>query len=319
MIKFLVFLIFFFNVSKAVSFTPITTDARIKTIIYSPTEIFKLKFHHNFQSYIEFPTDEKFKIISIGDNYSFDLKQVENRLFIRPKLSGALTNMTIITDKRTYHFELYSSKEDINKTDAELVYVAKFYYPDAAYDFMQTVRLKKPLDNYITDQATAENKTATNAESFNAEPYSAVVIPPSENHHKQHMISNNENNANSYKLMRESADSHSFYNYAYSMTGSATEIMPIKIFDDGVNTYFEFRGNILPDIYVIDSADNVIPAQYEVVQNLVLVKQISDKFIVSDNFNKICIFNDNSSARVNNDSKMTIDDINLTDSFSYMK
>ena len=313
------------NVSKAISFEPITTDARIKTIIYSPTEIFKLKFHHNFQSYIEFPTDEKFKIISIGDNYSFDLKQVENRLFIRPKLSGALTNMTIITNKHTYHFELYSSKEDINKTDAELVYVAKFYYPDTAYDFMQTVRLKKPLDNYITDQATVENKTEIDSAVPNVAQYNAIITSPdtgeilSENYHKKPPISTNQNSMDSYKLMNESRGGNSFYNYAYSMTGSAAEIMPVKIFDDGVYTYFEFRDNILPDIFIVDSFGNIIPAQYEVTQNLVVVKQTSNKFLVSDNLNKICIFNDNSSASLSSDSKMTINDINLTDSFSYMK
>lgn len=312
MVRILLFFLYILSFSNVMAFMPITTDARIKTIIYSPTEIFKLKFHPHFQSYIEFPIEEKFKVISIGDNYSFEVNQVENRLFIRPKLAKALTNMTIITSKRAYHFELYSSDKDIYETDAELVYVAKFYYPDQAYDFMQTVRLKKPLEQYKIDQFIAEQ----NSNKQN--------IPEPINNDSENMIDNYHNvpfadkeKPISNESMSSNIAQNQFYNYAYSMTGIESQIMPLKVFDDGINTYIEFNRNILPDIYLIDENNNAKLAEYSVDQSLVVINKVTDRFMVMDNINKICIYNDNYNQA--SPKAGTEDSLNLNQNLLYMK
>jgi type IV secretion system protein VirB9 len=242
---------------------PVATDARIKTLIYSPTEVFRLKFHDNYQSYIEFPSKERFKIISVGDYYSWDIKQVGQRLFIRPKQKGVLTNMTIITDKRPYHFEIISSTKELNIVDADLVYVAKFYYPDNNYDYMQAVKLKKPLSKY------------------KSQPLSANLAKASPN----------------FKVPSEASviESEGAYNYNYSMVGEDKKITPVKIYDDGKDTYFKFATNILPDISYVNKDGSESPAKYLVKDGLVIVKNIALQFSLRNNKSLICIFNNKSS------------------------
>ena len=266
--KFLIIIILF-TIHNSFAYQPIATDARIKTLIYSPTEIFKLKFHDNYQSYIEFPKNEKFKIISLGDHYGWDIKQIGQRLFIRPKQQGLFTNMTIITNQRPYHFEILSSSKPLDVVDADLVYVAKFYYPDNSYDFMQTVKLKKPLSEY---KSRLVNKSSVVA---NPEVRKKTSIPLRQEN-KENLVQG------SGKLG---------FNYAYSMVGKDSNISPVKIYDDGISTYFKFSNNVLPDIFYVNKDGSETPAKYIVKDGMLVVKNTAWQFSLRNNNNLICIFN----------------------------
>lgn len=107
---------------------PLTMDSRIKTYIYSPNEIFLIVLHHGFQSHIEFAAGETVDTISVGDAYAWEITPLNNMLFIKPLAKNIRTNMTIITNKRTYQFDIVS--EELEKEDANnLAYVIRFYYP----------------------------------------------------------------------------------------------------------------------------------------------------------------------------------------------
>lgn len=107
---------------------PLTTDNRIKTYIYSPNEIFLMVLQYGFQSHIEFAQGEEVQTISLGDAYAWEVTPLANRLFIKPLVKNIRTNMTIITNQRTYQFDVVS--EEIEKgLEKELAYVVRFYYP----------------------------------------------------------------------------------------------------------------------------------------------------------------------------------------------
>ena len=53
----IIFIIASFSVNAQES-VPLTTDSRIRTIVYNPNEVYQLKFHYGFQSFIEFAPDE---------------------------------------------------------------------------------------------------------------------------------------------------------------------------------------------------------------------------------------------------------------------
>lgn len=107
---------------------PITTDSRIKTYIYSPNEVYLLVLHHGFQTHIEFDKGETIDTMTMGDTYAWKITPLENRLFIKPMEKNVRTNMTIITNKRTYQFDLVA-KELEEGEEKDLVYVVRFYYP----------------------------------------------------------------------------------------------------------------------------------------------------------------------------------------------
>lgn len=107
----------------------ITTDNRIKTYIYNPNEVYLLVLHFGFQSHIEFAKGEEIQAISMGDSYAWKISPLGNRLFIKPLEKNIRTNMTIITNKRTYQFDIVSKELSLDEDEKDLVYVVRFYYP----------------------------------------------------------------------------------------------------------------------------------------------------------------------------------------------
>ena len=106
----------------------ITKDNRIKTYIYNANEVYLLVLHFGFQSHIEFSKNEEVQNIILGDAYAWKITPLANRLFIKPLEKDIRTNMTIITNKRTYEFDI-ASTELMTGNEKDLVYVIKFYYP----------------------------------------------------------------------------------------------------------------------------------------------------------------------------------------------
>ena len=134
--KFFTFFILFFvlNGSYIVrayedSDIPITADSRIRAYIYNPNEVYLLLLHFGFQSHIEFEKNEEISTISLGDSYAWKITPMGNRLFIRPMEKNIRTNMTIITNKRSYQFDLVAKEIDDEYESEDLVYLVRFVYP----------------------------------------------------------------------------------------------------------------------------------------------------------------------------------------------
>jgi type IV secretion system protein VirB9 len=117
--------------SLSIADEPITTDNRVKTYVYNENEVYPLVIYYGYQTSIEFAKGEEVSTISMGDSYSWQINPVGRRLFIKPFEENMHTNMTIITNKRAYQFDLFSKKVD-SEFNNDLVYVMRFYYPDAA-------------------------------------------------------------------------------------------------------------------------------------------------------------------------------------------
>lgn len=107
----------------------ITNDSRIKTYIYNENEVFSLPLHQGFQSHIKFEKGESIKTIALGDSYAWKITPMDNLLFIRPLEENIVTNMTVISTKRMYQFEIFSQRFNPSDDEQNLVYQLKFYYP----------------------------------------------------------------------------------------------------------------------------------------------------------------------------------------------
>jgi type IV secretion system protein VirB9 len=65
----------------------------------------------------------------MGDTTSWQIVPSGHRIFIKPIEQDATTNMTLITNKRTYFFELYAEEaQDIR--DPDMVFNVRFIYQD---------------------------------------------------------------------------------------------------------------------------------------------------------------------------------------------
>ena len=106
------------------------TEKKFRSYVYNPNDVYRYLGHYTYQGFIEFESDETVSTISMGDPSLWLFEHLGNRLFLKPVGEGSSqTNMTVITSKRIYHFEL-TAKEAKDISDKDLVFVAKFVYPD---------------------------------------------------------------------------------------------------------------------------------------------------------------------------------------------
>lgn len=112
---------------------PLAVDSRIKTFIYTATQIFPIKVNYGYQTFIEFSPSETIKTIAAGDAISWAITPSGNRIFIKALEKSGKTNLTVITSKRSYIFDLVA-KENTDEVDKELTYYVRFYYPEKSDD-----------------------------------------------------------------------------------------------------------------------------------------------------------------------------------------
>ncbi len=112
---------------------PTPIDSRIRVMVYNPDDVFKYVGYYGYQASIELAKSEEIVSISMGDTTAWQIVPAGYRIFIKPVEPDATTNMTLITNKRTYFFELYAQEaEDIR--DPEMVFNLRFIYPDEEED-----------------------------------------------------------------------------------------------------------------------------------------------------------------------------------------
>ncbi len=110
---------------------PGTADARIKSYTYHENDVYYLKGHYGFTMVIEFSPKEKVDSISIGDSEAWQVipGSRKNLIYIKPLEQNAETNMTVLTSKRIYTFELTADRASTPKS-RDLTFRVKFRYPE---------------------------------------------------------------------------------------------------------------------------------------------------------------------------------------------
>lgn len=104
----------------------LVSDDRVKQVAYDPNQVYEIVGTYGYQTSIEFANDETVKVVTLGDSIAWQTVPYQNRLFIKPVEPNAATNLTVITDKRTYYFKLTSSKNR-----ASLTFLIRFVYPNS--------------------------------------------------------------------------------------------------------------------------------------------------------------------------------------------
>jgi type IV secretion system protein VirB9 len=211
-------------------------EERIKLINYIPNAVFRYIGHYYYQTIIEFSLEEEIQTITMGTPGPWQIIPTNNRIFLKPVEHDATTNMTVITNKRMYFFEMHA-KDASSINDPDLAFIVKFVYP-------------------------SENN------------YSAV----------QHVESN----------VGPDLTNPELYNFKYKISGSATDIEPIQIFDDGRFTYFKFReiNTELPAIFLVNKYGSESLINYRVDKNYIVVERVASKYTLRHGKEVICVFNE---------------------------
>lgn len=210
-------------------------DSRIRVLNYNPNDVFKYTGYYGYQGSIEFAPGETIETISMGDTVSWQIIPSGNRIFLKPVQENATTNMTLLTNHRTYFFELHA-KDAMSINDPGMVFIVRFIYPDA------------------TD---ISNFQKTN-----------VPDGPDLKHPEK-------------------------FNFDYTISGSDL-YAPIKIFDDGEFTYFQFKNKNLsiPAFFEVASDNSEKLVNYQVVGDYIVLEKVTRRLTLRHGRDIVCVFNE---------------------------
>ena len=108
----------------------VTTDSRIVTLDYDEAAVVRLEGCVNFQTMVTFGKGEHIENVGLGDSSQWQVmpNKRADLLFVKPISAKAYSNMTVVSDKHTYNFELRAAPEDACD-HGRAIYELRFAYP----------------------------------------------------------------------------------------------------------------------------------------------------------------------------------------------
>lgn len=270
--------------APALALTPnmsLPSDERIKLLMYDESDVYTITTRYGYQSNIVFSPTEEIQTISVGDRSLWQITPSGFRLFIRPMQSGVVTNMTVITNKHSYQFDLKSvgdnepilTKEECEKaasskkarkacsetTDtgdvAGVIYVAKFVYPE----------------DMPTPAGIAPSAPVSLIPAHMEPPPPAMPAPP------EHAAA-------------PALPGYTNYNYTY---GGPDEIAPVQIYDNGTVTFAKFKS--MPasiSVYAVDAGGNTTTVPFSTKDDMLIIDYVGAEMAVKSDAGTVNIYNE---------------------------
>ena len=102
-------------------------DSRLRTLDYTPESVLSLTGFVGYHIHFEFAPDERFVTLGAGDSSVVDVGAEANHLLLKPKQATSGTNLTILTNRRSYFIEFRAFARAPHP--GEVVYSVTFRYP----------------------------------------------------------------------------------------------------------------------------------------------------------------------------------------------
>jgi type IV secretion system protein VirB9 len=120
--------------SSASAQMPVTapTDPRIRSLLYVPDQVVRVRGWVGYHVDLEFEPGESFVTLGGGDLSALIFGAYSNHLVLKPKAPSLRTNLTVFTNKRTYVIDYAVSAGRPDPATDELVYSLRFNYPPIA-------------------------------------------------------------------------------------------------------------------------------------------------------------------------------------------
>jgi type IV secretion system protein VirB9 len=110
----------------------LATDSRAKIVGFNPNQIYSLNTHYLISTDIILGEGESVTEMNLGDASSWDVTNSQNHVYVKAKKMNAGGNLSVTTNKYSYHFILNVSDAPINSNDQTLF--LKFTYPIGSND-----------------------------------------------------------------------------------------------------------------------------------------------------------------------------------------
>ena len=220
-------------------------EGRFKSLLYHTNGVYYYEGYYMNPTYIEFSSNEKINTIYSPKADAWSIKATKNRLFLTPVGEDADTTMTVMTNTRTYFFELHA-RQPRGPFDPDLTFFVKFRYPSGS------------------DKKDSSSSSGSDGSIIQ---YSVVKGPD---------LTKAEN-----------------YNFNYTVSGDYM-ITPIKVFDDGQFTYFEFRdkNGVIPAIFSVDDNGFENTINFRIINQYLAVEGVYSVYTLRHGTETVCVFNE---------------------------
>ena len=108
-------------------------DYRIRTVDYSEGQVYRITGFFGYHALLMFGADERIEKVG-GFEKGWTVDNLGNKLLVHPKLDDADSNLTVVTSRRVYFFDLsvkpFPKKYVSQADDPEQTYALKFRYPE---------------------------------------------------------------------------------------------------------------------------------------------------------------------------------------------
>jgi type IV secretion system protein VirB9 len=137
---------FFLGVLLALATLPACAkDPRVRTEVYDPGKVYNVYTAIGAATLIQFESDESLalspsSVLGIGDADAWNLGVRGNNIVLKPAARMPRTNIIVVTNKRTYAFDLVPATKKTPPT-----YVIRFYYADTDAALMDAERRRLGL------------------------------------------------------------------------------------------------------------------------------------------------------------------------------
>jgi type IV secretion system protein VirB9 len=255
-------------------------DPRVRVIDYNPLDVVKLTTYYGVSTHVQFDAEESIQDIAIGDEAAWHISPRANHLFLKPRASKADTNLTVLTNKRVYHFALVvetRTRKTAAKWNApELVYTLHFRYPHSEAE-KKTAQRSSRLQ--MAREIARDEVTRMQAETLKIKLAEASYTDKATGADKA-------KHAAAIKGPAGTGD-----NFDYWVAGS-DEISPTAARDDGRFTYLTFSNNRdMPAVYSANDEGEEALINTNVEGNTIVVHRVVSRLILRKGDMVACIRN----------------------------
>lgn len=133
-------------------------DRRIRFVHYDADRVYQLRGHVGYEIDLQFARGEHFVGLGVGDAKGIKVAAAENHLFIKPLARHVSTDMTVITNLRTYVFRYTVGGAATQPVHDRIIYAVRFEYPSLRRRDAAQQRLRVDRDLSAAEHAWPRNQ-----------------------------------------------------------------------------------------------------------------------------------------------------------------
>ena len=278
-------------------------DPRVRVVEYNPSNVVKISTFYGVSTHVQFSNDENITDIALGDDQAWNVVPRGNHMFVKPKAKNADTNVTVITNKRVYHFALVVTPRNLKDAsawrDPELVYGLNFKYPEELTDKLveKLVSESRAEEKMLQEQAEqAEKKQKAQALKDELQLRESMMKSSLRKNKSNPEPTTDSKSADAKSIGSVSANHQQDItqytdNTDYWASGD-NDIRPTAASDDSRFTYLTFSHNRdMPAVYSVDAHGKEALINTSVEGNTIVVHRVVAQLRLRKGDSVICIRN----------------------------